>query len=81
MKKHQRIYVLKDIKEYFESYLPNDDVQLSKYTEDEKREKEFCKALSEAIHDLVYDDDYYRTEDIRSLLEQKYDSQIVDAAM
>ena len=81
MNKHQRIYVLKDIKEYFASYLPNDDVPLSKYTEDEKREKKFCEALDEAIHDLVYDNDYYRIQDIKSLLEQKYDSNIVEAAM
>lgn len=81
MNKHQRIYVLKDIKEYFESYLPNDDIPLSKYTEDEKREKEFCEALDEAIHALIYDEDYYRTQDIKSLLEQKYDSNIVEAGM
>lgn len=81
MNKQQRIFVLNEIKEHFQSYLPNDDVPLSQYSEDEKREKEFCEALSEAVHDLVYDDDYYRTQDIKSLLEQKYDSKIVEAAM
>lgn len=81
MDKQQRIFVLEEIKEHFQSYLPNDDVPLSKYSEDEKREKEFCEALDETIHDLIYDDDYYRIQDIRALLEQKYDSNIVETAM
>lgn len=81
MDKYERISALKEILEHFASYQPNDDVPLSEYSEEQKREKEYCEALSEAIHDLVCDDDYYRTQDIRSLLEQKYDSKIVEGAM
>lgn len=79
--KYERISALEEILEHFASYQPNDDVPLSKYSEDEKREKEYCEALREVIYDLVHDDDYYRKEDIRSLLEQEYDSRIVKAAM